>query len=359
MKKIFIGLVTLAVLGLVCQPFAASPSTISITGLVRQPLNLTMEDLGGFNTIRVQLNEVMRDGSFRGVFYYTGVPLRALLELASIEKEETAFGKKVDLAIRVKGQDGKEVALSWGEVFYRNPGRILVATSAQPIMPKRTCDKCHSPEEYQPRLDQFHRKILFPKLVVSNDFYADRCLDGITSIEVLDLRPKMPSEKMDELYSPEFSITGAGLEPKTFSDLSAYPKTRTIVKHLGEGRGYHGMEKAEGIVLKALLDTLDVKPDLTQVFLVSAPDGYRSLFSYGEVFLDPAGGRIILADKINNEPVKRGGKFFLVPPDDLMADRDVKAVEKIELISIGTEARRILRGRDACKPCLQGRLLGE
>jgi len=203
--------------------------------------------------------------------------------------------------------------------------------SAQPIMPKKTCDKCHSPEEYQPRLDQFHRKILFPKLVISSDIYADRCLDGITSIEVLDLRPKMPSEKMDELYSPEFSITGAGLEPKTFSNLSVYPRTRTIVKHLGEGRGYHGMEKLEGTSLKALLD-MDVKPDLTQVFLVSAPDGYRSLFSYGEVFLDPAGERMMIADRINNEPLKKDGKFFLVVPDDLMADRWVKAVEAIDVI---------------------------
>jgi hypothetical protein len=82
------------------------------------------------------------------------------------------------------------------------------------------------------------------------------------------------------------------------------------------------------------MNTLDVKPDLSQVFLVSAPDGYRSLFSYGEVFLDPAGGRVILADRSNGKPLKRGGKFFLAPPDDLMADRDVKAVEKIELISL-------------------------
>lgn len=339
MKKMCVSLATLAVLGLVCRPCAASPSTISITGLVRQPLNLTMEDLEGFNAIKVQLNEVMRDGSFQGVFYYTGIPLRALLELASIEKEETAFGKKVDLAIRVRNEEGKEVALSWGEVFYRNPGRILVATSAQPILPEKTCTKCHSLEEYQPRLDQFHRKILFPKLVVSSDIYADRSLDGITSIEVLDLRPKMPSEKMDKLYSPKFSITGAGLKPKTFRDLSAYSTTQRIVKHLGEGRGYHGIEKLEGTSFRAVLDTLDVKPDPNQVFLVSAPDGYRSLFSYGEVFLDPAGERMIIADRINNKPLIKGGKFLLVVPDDLMADRWVKAVEAVDVISLREKAK--------------------
>jgi hypothetical protein len=206
MKKMVVGLITLGVLGLICQPLAASPRTVSITGLVRQPLNLTMEDLESFDSIEVQLNEVMRDGSFRGVFYYRGVPLRTLLELASIEKEETAFEKKVDMALGVKGENGKDVALSWGEVFYRNPGNILVATSARPIMPKKSCDKCHSTEEYQPRLDQLRRGILFPKLVISSDTYGDRCVDGITSIEVMDLRPKMPSKKWTSFTRLSFPL---------------------------------------------------------------------------------------------------------------------------------------------------------
>jgi hypothetical protein len=73
--------------------------------------------------------------------------------------------------------------------------------------------------------------------------------------------------------------------------------------------------------------------------MVSAPDGYRSLFSYGEVFLDPAGERPIIADRINNEPLITGGKFFLVVPDDLMADRWVKAVEAVDVISFQEKAK--------------------
>jgi len=30
----------------------------------------------------------------------------------------------------------------------------------------------------------------------------------------------------------------------------------------------------------------------------------------------------------------KDGKFFFIPPDDLAADRDVKAVEKIEVINL-------------------------
>jgi len=75
-------------------------------------------------------------------------------------------------------------------------------------------------------------------------------------------------------------------------------------------------------------------PDLNSAFLVSAPDGYRSVLSFGEVFLSPAGERILLVDTINNEPVKENGKFIMMPPDDVMADRWIKAVSKIEWIPV-------------------------
>jgi precorrin-4 methylase len=334
MKKVFTGFIALAVLCLVCRPCSASPSTLAITGLVRQPLNLTRQDLNGFDAIRVQLNEVMSDGSFQGVFHYSGVPLKSLLELAGVEKEETAFGKKVDLAILVRNKKGVQVALSWGEVFYRNPGGIIVATSALPIMPHKDCKRCHDPEVYKPRLDQFQRKIGFPKLVISSDTYADRSLEEITSIEVLDLRPKMPAKKLKKLYASEFTITGAVEKAQTVQDLGDYPRREITVMHLGEGKGYHGIDRFAGVPFKAILDKAGIAPDLSTTFLISAPDGYRSLFSYGEIFLNPAGDRMTLADRINGQPVKNGGKFVLVSPDDLMSDREVKAVQKIEVISL-------------------------
>ena len=41
-------------------------SSISITGTVKQPLNLSMEDLCRFKTVRIQLNEILKDKSYRG-----------------------------------------------------------------------------------------------------------------------------------------------------------------------------------------------------------------------------------------------------------------------------------------------------
>jgi hypothetical protein len=334
MKKSFTFLITFAVLCIVCAPCSASASTLAITGLVRQPLHLTGQDLNGFDAIRVQLNEVMSDGRFRGVFHYSGVPLKCLLELAGVEKEETAFGKKVDLAILVRNKKGMQVALSWGEVFYRNPGGIIVATSASPIMPHKDCRRCHSPEVYKFRLDQFQRKIGFPKLVISSDTYSDRSLEAITSIEVLDLRPKMPAKKLKKLYASEFTITGDIKNALTIKELGVYPRREITVTHLGEGRGYHGFDEFAGVPFRAILDTAGIAPDLSKTVLVSAPDGYRSLFSYGEIFLSPSGDRMTLADRIDGHLIKNGGKFILVPPGDLMSDREVKAVQNIEVISL-------------------------
>ena len=100
---------------------SASQPSISITGVVKQQLNLTTDDLRRFESVNVRLNEVATDRSYHGAFFYRGVPLRTLLELATVQKEAADFSKPVDLAIVVKNKDGKQTVLSWGEIFYRNP----------------------------------------------------------------------------------------------------------------------------------------------------------------------------------------------------------------------------------------------
>ncbi|MFZ0447983.1 MAG: SAM-dependent methyltransferase [Desulfatiglandaceae bacterium] len=337
-KTHILAALLLVLLGTV-NTHAAQPALVSVTGCVKQPLNLALTDLERYQSVTVQLNGVMEDGSYQGVFYYTGIPLRTLLETAFVQKEETAFSKQVDMAVRVKNREGKQVALSWGEIFFKNPARIILATSARPIMPHHDCKACHTPEEYEPRLDQLNRKIGFPKLVVAGDAYADRCLEDVSTIQVLDLRPGKPTRKMKELFSPECTITGRNVKTTVLRDLSGRPRQALRVKHLGQGKGYHGINVFEGVSFKGLLEEAGVKRDLSEVFLISAPDGYRSLFSYGEVFLDALGDRIILADKMAGKPLKQGGKFFLIPPDDLMADRDVKAAEKVEILSLKTRPK--------------------
>ena len=332
-KKLLWFSLLLFIFSLSANGLAASSPTISITGIVKQPLMLSLEDLNTFKSFCVRLNEVTRDKNFHGSFYYRGVPLRTLLELADIQKKETDFSKAIDLAIVIRNKDGKQTVVSWGEVFYKNRSEIIIATSAEPIMPHKSCESCHKPEKYQPWLNQLKRQIGFPKLIVANDFYTDRSLEDIISIEVVDVHPAIDVTRMRNLYSPSFAVTGLVKKNLSITDLSSEVHTEIAAKQMGDGKGYHGLKIFGGVSLLFLLNKAEIDCDINTAFLISAPDGYRSLLSYGELVLTSHGKNIIIADSIAGEPLNNNGKFILIMPDDLSADRWVKAVNKIEVIT--------------------------
>ena len=74
--------------------------------------------------------------------------------------------------------------------------------------------------------------------------------------------------------------------------------------------------------------------DLNTVYLVTHSDGYRAALSFGELFLDPAGERILIADGNDNPGAGKEGRFTLYVPHDLSSDRNVKGIENIEVINL-------------------------
>lgn len=85
-----------------------------------------------------------------------------------------------------------------------------------------------------------------------------------------------------------------------------------------------------------LLEDAGAGGELTRALLVSAPDGYRALFSFGELQLADKGRRIILAGSVDGKQLEgqRGGKFRIIVPDELVDDRDVMAVSRIEVVDL-------------------------
>ncbi|MDD5713135.1 MAG: SAM-dependent methyltransferase [Smithellaceae bacterium] len=336
-KRNLVIVAFLTLLTAICLQFAvwAEPAAlVNITGAVKQPLGLTLQDLARMKTIQIRLNEVTRDGQYHGVFQYEGVPLKDLLSLAFIAKQQQAFTKPVDLAIVVRNRAGREIVLSWGELMYKNPGEVMLAFAAQPIVPHRGCQVCHQTDVYKDWFGQLKRPIGFPKLVVANDFYADRSLEDVVQIEVVDLNPKLLTEKRDKLFAPSFKVTGGVKTPLTLHDLSDYPHSDILTIPVGDGIGYHGMKKYTGVPLVKILENAGIGTDLSLALLVSSPDGYRSTLSYGELFMNNAGQRILIADKVDGRVLNEDGRFMLVLPDDLAADRHVKAVDKIDVINL-------------------------
>jgi hypothetical protein len=315
--------------------YAESSPGFKITGAVENELVLTLKDLQRFQTTECQRNDVTSDNKFNGVFWFKGVCLRTLLKTAKIVKKDKDFQKQVDMAILVKNPQ-TQVALSWGEVFYRNPGSVFIAWTGQAILPHKSCQSCHPPEMYEPVMDRCNRSVSFPRLVITEDQYADRCLEGVTEIKIVELDWKGKTKPQEPLYSSEFCITGPDLEKTVFDDLAdkGISSLGADLFTVGEGKGFHGTPSYTGFSFIELLTLAGVKPDLTTVFRVSAPDNYRSVFSWGEIFLNPAGRRMLLANQESGSAIEDGGRYFLIVPNDLMADRWIKSVQAIEKIEL-------------------------
>jgi precorrin-4 methylase len=311
-----------------------SASALSIGGVVRQPLNLTVEDLANMGQVEANLTETTRDGRFGGVFVYRGVSLRALLQMATVQKEIAGFSKSIDLAVVFHNKDGKTAVLSWGEIFYRNSGDVVIALSATPVMPHavKGCGECHGAEVYQPALDKLSRKVGFPKLVIANDFYTDRCLEDIVHIEVMDVRRTSEKDGGKESARSGVVFTDSAGKTSDIKNLSGYPRIPVMTKEVGSGRGYHGVKRYEGVPLRRLLEKTEGGGSMDRAVLITGTDGYRSLVSFGEVFLSSLGERIIIADRSPGISQKEHDGCFLILPDDTSADRLVKRVSRIEVI---------------------------
>jgi len=320
-----------------CAPVFAdtSKTVLKITGSVEHEMTLNLDDLKQFQSIIVQRNEITSDKQFNGVFYFRGVPLRTLLETAGIKKDNTKFKKQVDMAIAVKTRT-RQIALSWGEVFYQNPGSVFIAYDATPILPHKSCSTCHEPSVYQPVMDRYHRTVIFPKLVITDDACSDRCLEPITEIKVFQIGIDGKADRSKKLYSSEFSIINENKISYLVKDLkpSSFDPARATTHTVGEGKGYHGSHAYSGFLFTDILNQSGMTFDMNTVFLVSAPDDYRAVYSYGEIFYSHRSRTMMLATHENETILKSGGKYFLMNPQDLMADRWVKSVQSIKAIRL-------------------------
>ncbi len=106
-KKILVLLVSAFVFFPYCADAAETPPSLMVKGLVEKPLKLNVQEINRLPSIKVQLNEIMKEGDFQGIFTYRGVPLRNILEKAEIQKKRKHFYKGIDLALRGSQQRRK------------------------------------------------------------------------------------------------------------------------------------------------------------------------------------------------------------------------------------------------------------
>jgi len=226
----------------------------------------------------------------------------------------------LDMYVVVQNDKGERAVFSWGEIFYsRLNFSILLSRSVQAINPARmTVTKWPLPDS--------------PRLVCANDLVNARFLSNPTKITVRSFKGTFAAQKPPSIYSPEMTIV-AGSKPVVIRELGAALEKRAYDNvGYGHGMGFKGIEKVQGVPLKSVLQAhakLDFD-DLRQgIAVVSAQDGYRGVFSTSEIANRNDNLDFLLIDRKNS---KEDGRYVLFATPDFFVDRNVKAIEKIDIV---------------------------
>ena len=242
--------------------------------------------------------------------------------------------RPTDLAIVVQNDSGKRVLFSYGELLFRAPGDVVLAFDAEPMIPKRSCDSCHKDRSDHNWRSSLDRRQVFPRLIAVRDLDADRSLEGVTSIEVVELfspapQPKSKSQPgVSESVEIREGATGIG----TTRSLSSYPRHGVHALEVGDAMGYHGEVRCEGALLSDMLSASKAPSGPDVGYVVAATDGFRATLSSAELFSTVQPPPILVADRCNGQPLKDQGNFKLIVANDTIAERWVKSVATINVV---------------------------
>jgi hypothetical protein len=297
---------------------ALVPKSIMVQGEVQVPGPV---DLSALPIRSIAVKEMgIENGKqvFKGAFFVSGYSLYDILNSKTYKKAPgNTFNPPVDLYAVVENDKGEKAVFSWGEIYYRNSFEILISKTIQPVNPARAKVNYVFPEN--------------PQLICAGDLLDVRFINNPTKITVKSWHAAVPKDKPKDIYSPELKIV-AKTGTFTVGDIASSVEKRTYTDvGYGHGMGFKGNENVSGYVLKDLLAAnLKPTPDMLREWIAvgSAKDGYRVVFSLSEIMNRSDNQDFLMLDKKDTPGT---GRYILYPAADFFADRDVKAIEKLEI----------------------------
>ncbi len=264
---------------------------------------------------------------FTGAFRYSGYSLFDLLnDYILTKKNSDEFRPEIDAYIKIVNNKGESVVFSWSEIFHTmNPHQVIIATEVAPIKPHRIEVNCYISNTW--------------KVVASNDLFSYRNLENPVKIIVGSFNKKQYpiNRDLETVYSSNLLVVFEEADPSysgkgfTVSQTVAREKlTRYHSTFYGMGMGYHAKSNFDGILLHEvlndsinLLDGVLIKNGLV---CFAAEDGYRTIFSFSELFnrTDQVFPMLSITENQGD-----GGYFRIYMPTDFYADRSVKALKEI------------------------------
>jgi hypothetical protein len=173
-----------------------------------------------------------------------------------------------------------------------------------------------------------------PRVICANDLLNVRFLSNPTKITVVSYRGTFATEKPQNIYSPEFKIVSE-TKSVVVRDLgSSMEKRKYGNVGYGHGMGFKGIEELNGVMLKDVVQAnVKVLPeDLRQgIAVISARDGYRSVFSMSEIANRSDNLDFLLIDRKGSQ---EEGRYSMFATADFFVDRNVKAIEKMEIVRL-------------------------
>lgn len=256
---------------------------------------------------------------FVGAYRYDGYALYDILNQCKLNKKNAGeFNPIIDLYVQIENDKGEKVTISWGEIYYPNHlQEIIIAKRVMRIVPSKTNELWPLPET--------------GKLIVASDLITERNISNPVKITVKSYPKSFKTVKgLKPLYSEKIDIYNENEKVETLTGNPEYlqeEKFHTIF--YGRGRGIHSTQPFTGVMLKDILakhTELNQKNIREGIFLVSAKDGYRGVFTFSEVMNRNDQSEILL---ICRPDVKDNGIFRLFPACDFFSDRAIKGITAI------------------------------
>ena len=343
-------------------PAPAAPKGIALSGSVKKAGLVDAARLAALPRHAV-LAKVPGATRYRGTFETEGVSLKELLESAEVAKATNDnFDRPLDLAVVVTGRDGRKALFSWGELFLGgDAGAALLVERIRPLVPHHHdaiddarfapgawfgvearekldvsgCAGCHDGIGKLGKIDVPRGVCLVP----TRDATGRRFVEDVVSIEVRQAGFPAPPRKRDQkdpwVEAPALVLPDGTSTPLTVAALKAVPRAGGADDGIGLGRGFHGHRAFEGASLAALLESkLPAGTDPGLLFVVvTASDGYRSLYSGGEVFLSRYPENVLLVDTEGRKPLlRRSGRLESYARADFFVDRSVRNLAEVRVL---------------------------
>ncbi|NCC71901.1 MAG: hypothetical protein EOM06_00765 [Sphingobacteriia bacterium] len=299
-----------------------TPGELTIAGEVANPGKVNLDD---FYKREVVIKEALYDKEkgieFIGAYRYRGYSLFDLLHPYSFSKKnKEAFPPSVDLYVVIENALGETVSFSWSEIFYSSLlHQTIIATEMAPIIPNKT-------------------EVNYPvgkvwKIVCANDLFAYRMLENPTKITVrsFDQKNYDIQKGLNPMFSPEVNVVMENGSSFTIGSIMDSTRYRTYFSTFyGMGMGYHPAKFFRGPELSMLLsekfNLFDEEKMTKGMVCFVGLDGYRTIFSYSELFNRNDQVSPILAVPKNPQD---GGFYRLFHPVEFYADHSVKALKEI------------------------------